>query len=172
MILKSMHVMCMYWGSGKDTSELENLNLLLLFTHVLKGYQCNYKMHAAIYDRHTACSVFYLEWREQTTSTSTYIQYKIYSCICKVLWTVAETTVTNTIGWSSCCVLTEYIILQCAGSWLVVHGTDITLASLNAIIKLDLYNYDPQLSFLLPSISVPASILCLQHTMHQNGQSC
>jgi len=45
-------------------------------------------------------------------------------------------------------------------------------ANLNAIIKLDLYNYDPQLSFLLPSISVPASIPCSQHTMHQNSQSC
>ena len=40
------------------------------------------------------------------------------------------------------------VLLQC-GSWLVAHGTDITLASLNAIVKLDLYNYDPQLSFLL-----------------------
>ena len=64
MVLKSMHVMCMYWGSGKDTSGFENLKFLLLFTRVLNGHQCNYKMHAAVkamYGRHTARSVFYLE---------------------------------------------------------------------------------------------------------------
>ena len=109
VILKNMHVMCMYWGSGKDTSELENLKLLLLFTRVLNGHQFNYKMHAAVktmYGRHTACSVFYLERREQTTSTSTYIQYKITCCICEVVWTVTGTKVTNTIVWSNCCVFT------------------------------------------------------------------
>ena len=73
---KSVHVMCMHWGSSKDTSEFEKLKLLLLFTRFLNGYQCNYKIHAAVkamYGRHTACSVFYLERREQTTGLHFYI---------------------------------------------------------------------------------------------------
>jgi len=39
-------------------------------------------------------------------------------------------------------------------------------------MKMDLHNYDSQLSFIFAGIDICTSMLCSQHTMQENDQTC